>query len=114
MRPHVICHMTSSLDGRILADRWAPKDLDLHGVYERLHEQIGGDAWLVGRVTGQELAKAGAYPELTVPPLPREPWFAGKNAASYAIVLDGDGKIAWGRADIGGDPIVVVLMALSI
>jgi riboflavin biosynthesis pyrimidine reductase len=28
---------------------------------------------------------------------------------AYGIVLDAHGKIGWGRADIGGDPIVVVL-----
>src|SRR6185437_11986695 len=30
-------------------------------------------------------------------------------AAAYGIALDAKGKIAWGRSDIGGDPIVAVL-----
>jgi riboflavin biosynthesis pyrimidine reductase len=39
----------------------------------------------------------------------REPWFARREAKAYGVVLDAHGKIGWGRSDIGGDPIVVVL-----
>jgi hypothetical protein len=56
MKPYVICHMVSSVDGRILPSRWWPKGIDTAGLFERLHELLGGDAWLVGRVTGQEFA----------------------------------------------------------
>jgi riboflavin biosynthesis pyrimidine reductase len=109
MKPHVICHMVASLDGRIHSSRWRPK-FDGGGLYERLHEEIGGDAWLVGRVTGQEFAKRREpYPADTGKTFPREPWFARRDAAAYGVVLDAAGKIAWGRSDIGGDPIVVVI-----
>lgn len=109
MRPYVICHMVASLDGRTLPSRWAPGEVSLHGAYERLHEKLDGQAWLVGRVTGQEFAKASAYPDRPTESLPREAWFARKDADAYAVVLDAKGKIAWGRGDIGGDPIVAVL-----
>jgi len=109
MKPHVICHMVSSVDGRILSSRWRPKGANSSGLFERLHEQLEGDAWLVGRVTGREFAKREAYPEQTGQVHPREPWIARRDAAAYGIVLDARGKIAWGRSDIGGDPIVVVL-----
>ncbi len=77
------------------------------GLFERLHELLGGDAWLVGRVTGQEFAKAEPYPDQMDQTYPREPWFARRDADAYGIVLDARG--AWGRCDIGGDPIVAVL-----
>jgi riboflavin biosynthesis pyrimidine reductase len=32
-----------------------------------------------------------------------------RDAGAYGIVLDAHGKIAWGRADIGDDPIIAVL-----
>ena len=51
MKPYVICHMVASVDGRILSSRWRPKGVGT-GLFERLHELLGGDAWLVGRVTG--------------------------------------------------------------
>ncbi len=109
MKPHVICHMVASIDGRILASRWRPKGGQSARLFERLHDQLAGDAWLVGRVTGQEFAKAQSYPVVTDRRYPREAWFARRDAAAYGIVLDALGKIAWGRADIGGDPIVAVL-----
>jgi riboflavin biosynthesis pyrimidine reductase len=109
MKPYVICHMVASIDGRIHSSRWRPK-FDGGGLFERLHEEIGGDAWLVGRVTGQEFAKRREpYPAATGKTFPREPWFARRDAAAYGVVLDAEGKITWGRSDIGGDPIVVVL-----
>jgi riboflavin biosynthesis pyrimidine reductase len=100
--------MCASLDGRILPGRWSPKP-DIHGAYERLHEKLGGGTWLVGRITGQEFAKAKTYPQKPDASFPRAPWFARTDAEAYAIVLDAEGKIAWGRGDVGGDPIVVVL-----
>jgi riboflavin biosynthesis pyrimidine reductase len=109
MKPHVICHMVASIDGRTLHSRWRPTGVAGGALFERLHEELGGDAWLVGRVTGQEFAKGKAYPTHRTETFPRQAWLARRDAASYGIVLDAHGKIAWGRADIGGDPIVVVL-----
>jgi riboflavin biosynthesis pyrimidine reductase len=109
VKPRVICHMASSMDGRILPDRWRPHVAYTSRLYERLHEELGGDAWLVGRVTGQEFAKGSAYPQQADHPLARQPWIAQRGVSTYAVVLDAHGKIAWGRSDINGDPIVVVL-----
>lgn len=108
MKPHVICHMAASVDGRTLSSRWRPGAV-AGGLFERLHEELAGDAWLVGRVTGQEFAKSKAYPAHTDQTFPRQAWFARRDAKAYGVVLDAHGKIAWGRADIGGDPIVAVL-----
>ena len=108
MKPYVICHMVASVDGRILTSRWRPQGVGT-GLFERLHERLAGDAWLVGRVTGQEFAKAEAYTEHTDQTYPREPWFARRDADAYGVVLDAHGKIVWGRSEIGGDPIVAVL-----
>ncbi len=110
MKPYVICHMMSSVDGRILPDRWHPA-LEDTSPYEHVHDEIGADAWLVGRVTGQEFARR----DDPYPPAPdgsassRAPWFADRDAEGWAVVLDAHGKIAWGRGDVGGDALLVVL-----
>ena len=109
MKPYVICHMNSSIDGRILGSRWRPAENRMAGLFERLHEQLGGGSWLIGRVTGSEYAKAQSYPDRADRTYPREPWIARRDAAAYGIALDAGGKIAWGRSEIGGDPIVAVL-----
>ena len=119
MKPHVICHMVSSVDGRTLNSRWRPDGKLASALFERLHDELGGDAWLIGRVTGQEFAKGKPYPAVTEQIFPRENWFARRDAKAsdvkasdvkaYGVALDCNGKIAWGRSDIGGDPIVAVL-----
>ena len=107
MKPHVICLMASSVDGRTLHSRWRPQGGA--ALFEQVHDELAGDAWLVGRVTGQEFAKGKPYPASTRETFPREPWFASRDAKVNGVALDAHGKIAWGRSDIGGDPIVVVL-----
>src|ERR1700692_3509500 len=109
MKPYVICHMNSSVDGRILGSRWRPTENRMAGLFERLHERLGGGSWLIGRVTGSEYAKAASYPDRTDQTYKREPWFVRGDAAAHGLRLDAEGKIAWGRSDIGGDPIVAVL-----
>jgi riboflavin biosynthesis pyrimidine reductase len=109
MKPYVICHMNASVDGRILGSRWQPAENRMPGLFERLHDELGGGSWLIGRVTGSEYARAAAYPDRTDETYPRAPWFARHDAAAYGVALDAQGKIAWGRSDIGGDPIVVLL-----
>jgi riboflavin biosynthesis pyrimidine reductase len=108
MKPHVICLMACSVDGRTLPSRWRPKSA-AGDHFERVHEELAGDAWLIGRATGQEFAKGQPYPPATSETYPREPWLPRRGAKAYGIVLDAHGKIGWGRADIGGDPIIVVL-----
>ncbi|MGC2777954.1 MAG: dihydrofolate reductase family protein [Bradyrhizobium sp.] len=108
MKPDVICLMASSVDGRTLPSRWRPKGA-AGDLFEKVHDELGGDAWLIGRVTGQEFAKGTAYPPTTTERFPRTNWIARRGAKAYGVVLDPGGKICWGRSDIGGDPIVVVL-----
>jgi riboflavin biosynthesis pyrimidine reductase len=108
-RPYVICHMVTSIDGRTKVDRWRPEDPARKEVFARLHERLNPQAWLVGRVTGQEYAKLNAYPGQVDQTFRREPWFATRTAGPLGIVLDPHGKIAWGRSEIEGDPLVAVL-----
>ena len=110
MKPHVICHMVASVDGRTWQSRQRPAREKSGNLFETLHDKLEGDAWLVGRVTGREFAKKDAYPAKPASQAwPRTSWIARRDAAAWGIVLDAHGKIAWGRSDIGGDPIVVVL-----
>lgn len=108
MKPHVICLMAASVDGRTLQSRWRPEGI-AGQLFEQVHDELAGEAWLIGRVTGQEFAKGKPYPASSQETFPRQPWFAQRDAKAYGVVLDAQGKIAWGRSDIGGDPIVVVL-----
>ena len=110
MKPHAACLKASSVDGRTHHSRWRPKGAGAD-LFEQVHDELGGDAWRIGRVTGSEFAKGQPYSTTASEKFPRTAWFAPEaaGAKSYGVVLDARGKIAWGRSDIGGDPIVVVL-----
>lgn len=109
-RPHVICHMTSSVDGRIKVRRWAT---DADGHYERVHKRLDGDAWMCGRITMQGYAdSATALSEAPDggAPIERTDHIAKSDASGYAVALDARGRLDWGaRNDIEGDHVVVVL-----
>jgi hypothetical protein len=62
MKPHVACIVSASIDGRTLLSCWSPDPSALRGLFERVHDEIGCDAWLIGRATGHEHAKREAYP----------------------------------------------------
>lgn len=109
MKPHVICHMASSIDGRTQLNRWRPEGVVAEGLFERVYQEFAVDAWIVGRTTGQEYARGNTYPAHSGETFPREAWFARRDAKAYGVVLDPHGKIAWGRSDVEGDHIVVVL-----
>ena len=79
MKPYVICLMACSVDGRTLPSRWRPKGA-AGDVFERVHDQLAGDAWLIGRVTGQEFAKGKSYRASAKEVFPRARWFARRDA----------------------------------
>ena len=83
MKPYVICHMNASVDGRILGSRWRPAENRMAGLFERLHEELGGGSWLIGRVTGSEYAKADSYPDHIDQTYPREPWLARRVESEF-------------------------------
>lgn len=108
-KPHVICHMASSVDGRIKIKQWSHVGA-VDKAYESVHEALDGDAWICGRVTMQGYAEGKAPPPYDGPPIAREDFIAKRDADGYAIGLDAHAKMHWGdRNDITGDHVVMVL-----
>ena len=106
MKPHVICLMAASVDGRTLPSRWRPKGAG--NVFEQVHDELAGDAWLVGRVTGQEFAKGSRRTPLRRRTFRVRIGSRGamqKPTESYSMPM----ARSPGVADIGDDPIVVVI-----
>ncbi len=112
-RPSVICHMMVSLDGRIHPSRWTRSPdggrSDWSALYEKVHDGLAGDAWIVGRVTMAEMSKAEAHPPSGHVEVRRPQHFATRNAACYAVAIDRSGKLHFAKPDVGGDPVVVML-----
>ena len=111
-RPRVICHMMSSLDGRILTDSW-PLSAEGRKQYEQVHASYESDGWLCGRVTMEQHFAQGTRPEAEVQHehhgAPREDYVAPGEHESYAFALDEHGRLAWATDDIDGDHVVAIL-----
>lgn len=111
MKPHVILHMASSIDGRIVPGNWpeGPTAM-LSGIYEVIHRQLKGDAWIVGRVTMAEFAQGEPVPAKASGPLPRQTWRApGAATGPFAVAIDQGGKLHLNIDRVNGDPLVCVL-----
>jgi len=113
MKPRVICHMISSLDGGLHLSRCSTSpDGDRSAwsaVYEQVHEQLDGDGWIVGRVTMAEISTASAHPPAHAAAVDRRRHIADRDAGSYAVALDPSGKLHFDGARIGGDHVIVLL-----
>ncbi len=114
IRPRVICHMITSVDGRIVADGWPDyASADARRQYEEVHASYNADGWICGRVTMEPFA-GGVRTDAEVAleytrGAAREDFRASGDAASFAFALDPRGRLAWRSNDIDGDHVVAIL-----
>ena len=120
-RPRVICHMGTSIDGRIVVNGWpASVAAAVRREYEAVHASYDADAWICGRVTMESFA-GGTRSEAEVgrehPSLrsgqvhgpAREDFVAPGDFESFAFAIDPRGRLRWESNDIDGDHVVAVL-----
>jgi len=105
--------MASTVDGRIISANWgdAERRKTFGRIYENCHESFESQAWMVGRVTMEKDFTKGEPPQLITPetPIARQSFIGDINATSFAIAVDGKGKLGWSSNEISGDHIIEVL-----
>lgn len=112
MRPHVICHMLSSVDGRI--DGAALRSVIDGSDYETIGGELDGDAWICGRTTmHQHFAGDGPFAPASTAPAGAQPPFVARRAESYAISVDTLGKLNWSGGDLDGVHLICVVSELA-
>ena len=108
MRPYIICHMLSSIDGKI--DGTSLKHLTPAGEYEATGAQLNGDAWICGRTTMQQhFAEREPFEPTSHAPAGPQPVHVARRAKSYAVAVDTVGKLLWSNSDIEGDHLICVV-----
>ena len=110
-RPRVICHMGSSLDGRIVPEAW-PLAQELGEHYEAIHKSYKAQGWLCGRITMEEFAGKTRTPKQAAGDTPAtdpRDHVVPKAKAPYAFAMDASGRLDWQTNDIRGDHVVAVL-----
>lgn len=114
MRPEIICHIMSSVDGRLIPSRWTrPFDGtnpgELFKEYGAIGRTLGADAWMFGKATTAEF-----FPERFKPKSMSHPE-AGKihkgnlDSARLFITADPDADILYTSGTLRGDNILVIL-----
>jgi 2,5-diamino-6-(ribosylamino)-4(3H)-pyrimidinone 5'-phosphate reductase len=114
MRPRVICHMATSIDGRIVTDRW-PDSAAVRREYEQIHNSYEADAWMCGRITMEtfaDAARSDADVQREYAGPPREDHIAPGAHEAFAVAIDPSGRLAWKENNIDGDHVVAVLSEL--
>jgi riboflavin biosynthesis pyrimidine reductase len=114
MRPHIICHMSTSIDGRLHPSRFTgtasgiSRDV-LRGHYEKVHDSFEADGWIIGRRTASEMAKGTERNIAGAPKLPRQAHVGDIKGRKLAVIIDRSGRVHYGKDNIGGDHVVAVL-----
>ena len=97
MRPYVICHMITSIDGKVTGEFLRREACVLATEeYYRLNREIPAEAFACGRVTMEESFTGGLYPDLSEfanVKMNREDFIADQDASRYAIAFDRKGRL---------------------
>jgi len=108
MRPYIICHMLSSIDGRI--DGAVLNKVIAGGEYESTGAKLKGDAWVCGRTTMQlHFAEKRPFVSRTRRPAGSQSVYVAQRSNSYAVSIDTTGKLRWSSSDIDGDHLICVV-----
>lgn len=117
-RPYIICHMMSTIDGRIASGLKGVDilDKDYFSLYVQIESALKGQAWMCGRVTMEMFARG------VDTPLPDEKkdlddsdFIAPYEEKSYVIAVDTNGHLRWDKNTItltevpGNNHLVVVV-----
>ena len=104
MRPYIICHMTTSLDGKVTGEFLEnPGCAAAIETYYELNRSLmagkGRRGYACGRVTMEGSFTKGYEPDLTafesVPAGPRMDYIADEEAKFFAVAFDRKGRLGW-------------------
>ena len=107
MKPYIVCHMMTSVDGRIDCAMTAK----LEGVddYYTTLDALNVDATLSGRVTAElELALPGKFEVKNYQPLGTESFSKKIDSKSYEVIVDTKGTLLWKDDKDCEDPHIII------
>ncbi len=98
LRPVVICHMVTSIDGKVTGDfLLGEKGMQVSESYYEINRRLKGDAFACGRVTMESSFTGGFTPDMSAfsgADIPYEDYVAMKHDY-YAVSFDRLGKVGW-------------------
>lgn len=107
IRPHIICHMMISIDGRIDCEMTA-KISGVKEYYDSL-KALNVQATVSGRVTAQlELAQDGEFVSKKEEIFGREGFSKKCDSDNYCVVVDTKGSLLWTHLKELNQPLIVI------
>ncbi|BEV71362.1 RibD family protein [Paludibacterium sp. THUN1379] len=114
MRPKIICHMISSVDGRLQVERWSPPAKGLATgfvtpIYDEVAGRLNGQGWIVGRKSMEPMTLGGDKPVATAETFPRTTHIGNRAGRTIAAAIDPHGKLHYGADGISSEHFVAIL-----
>jgi 2,5-diamino-6-(ribosylamino)-4(3H)-pyrimidinone 5'-phosphate reductase len=111
MKTYVICHMCTTIDGKILGERWQklPGSLTSSKLFETTANTFGIKAWLVGTTTMREFSHRHFALPTAKEEIERVDYVAEPKAKSFGIGTDAKGVLRFKSGDVNGDHVVVLV-----
>ena len=109
-RPYIICHMVTSIDGKVTGDFLFQNECaEATDIYYRINRERKADGFICGRVTTEGSFTGGFYPDLSQykPVDKKSDYIVNDLSGFYAIAFDTHGKLGWRSnkiIDPDGDP----------
>ena len=102
-RPYIICHMLTSIDGKVTGDFLLDNRIvKATNIYYQINRDFKADGFLCGRVTMEESFTGGYFPsleEFSCENIDYSDYVAFK-ADLYAVAIDRYGKLGWKNSHI--------------
>ena len=99
MRPYIICHMVTSVDGKVTGDFLYDKKCEAATeLYYQINRDFKADAFACGRVTMEGSFTQGLKPDLSRfagIEISREDYVADSSARYFAVAFDRHGQLGW-------------------
>lgn len=122
-RPYIICHMVTSIDGKVTGDFLFREECrEACEIYYEINRKLKCDGFICGRVTMEESFTQGYYPDLSkYKPVKHDldlkmDYIPDDLSGFYAVAFDTNGRLGWKESRIidddpgyGGAQIIEVL-----
>ncbi|MGN6726505.1 MAG: dihydrofolate reductase family protein [Tepidisphaeraceae bacterium] len=111
MKPYVICHMCTTIDGKILTQRWGklPSGKNGASLFESTADTFGVGAWIVGTTTMKEFSGRPMTLKRAKHPIPPGDHIANAAADGYAIGIDAKAALRFKKGDVDGDHVILLI-----
>ena len=106
-RPYIVCHMMTSVDGRI--DCAMTEHLPGVQEYYDTLDALGAPTRISGRVTAElEMAMPGKFTPKSAEALGREAFSKAADAEGYEVVVDTRGTLLWAETGADERPLLIL------